>query len=205
MFDRKADVSFTHLFNAMFSSGEARQMGPTAFMVFCCIKSFTNLNRGNAFPGQKMIAELTGRSVDTVKRSIDELIDMGYIQVHRNGSHNEYQINERIAITNREGRVVEEAWFKYVPTAVNEVQRQVKEYIDRGSLGDRPVIHIDKIEVNIVNNNNYGTQITTNNVNMNGPDDSVELKNRMRDARDRNINAIYRVIGVEPPDHNVDK
>jgi predicted transcriptional regulator len=196
LLDRRADTTFTHLFNAIFSTGDAREMGETSFMVLCCIKSYASLNTGQSFPSMDTIAEKIGKSRDTVERSIKRLVEMGYVEVcGKRGRNNVYRIKERFPITNGEGKMVEAAWWDYVPTAVAEVQRQVKQYAEKGRVEGQQVIHIEKIEVNI----NYGTQIGTQvisaeNVQMNDAYDVDALKSRMINARDAEFDKIQKLI-----------
>lgn len=195
LLDRRVDTTFTHLFNAIFSTGDAREMGETAFMVLCCIKSYASLNTGQSFPSMDTVAEKIGKSRDTVERSIKKLVEMEYVQVcGKKGRNNVYKVKERFPITNRDGEMVEAVRWDYVPMAVSEVQRQVRQYVEKGRVEGQQTIHIEKIEVNI----NYGTQIETQivseNVQMNGSYDVQALRDRMQSARAAEFEKISRLI-----------
>lgn len=195
LLDRRADTTFTHLFSAMFSSGDVREMGETAFMVFCCIKAHSDIGTGLSYPSKDRIADLCGKSHDTVERAVKKLIAMERVEIcGKRGRNNVYRCRERFQIVNREGEPVENVHAGYIPRTVAEVQRQVKEYVEKGRVGDGQVIHIEKIEVNI----NYGTQIETqiiaDNVQMNGAYDAEALKERMRAARVAEFEKIAKII-----------
>lgn len=196
LLDRYADTTFIHLFNAMFSSGDALKMGETPFFVLCCIKSFASLNTGQSFPSMETIGKTIGKSRDTVVRAIGTLVEMGYVEiVGKRGRNNVYQVKERFPITNGEGEMVEAVRWGYVPMAVAEVQRQVKQYAEQGRADGRQIIHIEKIEVNI----NYGTQIgtqiiTADNVQMNGACDEEEVRRRLLNAKDAALAKMQKII-----------
>jgi len=198
LLDRRADTTFVHLFNAMFSSGDAKDMGETPFFVLCCIKSFASLNTGQSFPSMETIAKTVGKSRDTVVRSVKTLVDMGYVEIiGKRGRNNVYKIKERFPITNGEGEMVEAVRWDYVPMAVAEVQRQVRQYAEQGRTDGKQVIHIEKIEVKV--NINYGTQIETQivaaeNVQMNGAYDEEEVKRRLLNAKDAALAKMQKMI-----------
>lgn len=206
LLDKRADTTFSHLFASIYATGDAREMGDTAFMVFCCIKAHSDIGTGLSYPSKERVAELCGKSHPTVERAIKKLIEMDRVEVYgKRGRNNVYRCKERFQITDGEGRALEDVGFDYVPRAVSEVQRQVRQYIEQGRVEGQPIIHIEKIEVNI----NYGTQIeqqiVAENVQMNGKDDREALFERMNAARKAEFAKIKEIIpGVRLKDEDDD-
>lgn len=77
----RIDTSFQTVQRDLFSSGIAAQIGMNAFGVWLAIKSHADFKTGEAWPGVRRLAALTGLAVGTVSRSVKVLIDAKLLRV----------------------------------------------------------------------------------------------------------------------------
>lgn len=77
---------FTKIFR---SDIENKNFTDAEFRVYIFLKSFC-ISNNFCWPGQPLIAESLGKSVDTIKRIIKSLNDKGLIQIKKEGRHNKY-------------------------------------------------------------------------------------------------------------------
>lgn len=77
----RIDTSFQTVQRDLFSSGMAAQIGMNAFGVWLAIKSHADFKTGEAWPGLRRLAALTGLAVGTVSNAVQILIDARLLRV----------------------------------------------------------------------------------------------------------------------------
>lgn len=75
------DTSFQTLQRDLFASGLAARIGMNAFGVYLAIKSHADYQTGEAWPGMRRLAELTGLSLGAVSNSVRVLVDERLLRV----------------------------------------------------------------------------------------------------------------------------
>ncbi len=75
------DTSFETLQRDLFASGLAAEIGMNAFGVWLAIKSHADFNTGEAWPGMRRLAELTGLSLGSVVKSVRRLVDARLLRI----------------------------------------------------------------------------------------------------------------------------
>jgi hypothetical protein len=77
----RIDTSFQTVQRDLFASGMAARIGMNAFGVWLAIKSHADYNTGEAWPGMRRLAELTGLSLGAVSNSVRVLVDVHLLRV----------------------------------------------------------------------------------------------------------------------------
>lgn len=167
----KADSTWFHLFHTMFTNGDVAKLGPMAFTLYCAIKAHTSFNTGIAFPSHKRLIELTGMSESSVKRTLKELQDAGYVGTEKKGRKNYYTLREKIIIKDAHGRPSAVATWDYLPGSVQEAVADLRNVLVTGDLAGAKVVQIHHMTVNV--NSGSGTQI---NVDLSGVTDAATKK-----------------------------
>ena len=111
----KVEHSWFHVVRSMILRGTLREMGDTAWTVYCIIKAHTNFDTGNSDPGIVRIANLLGKSTDTVERALKKLIQLDIVTVEKRGKSNRYTLKESIPITTPSGEVFGSGERQYAP------------------------------------------------------------------------------------------
>jgi len=100
-FKFELDKRFVKVMTAFLHDGKEGEpstvgkMGSSAFHVLVFIRSMVG-NNSRSFPSQKFIANQTGLSKSTIKRSVEKLIEMNFVNKVQVRGHNEYQLNEKV-------------------------------------------------------------------------------------------------------------
>jgi biotin operon repressor len=151
----EVQTSWFHVFRSMVESGDMASMGPHPVAVYLAIKSCLSWGTGKAFPSQNTLAEKAGISRRTVQRSLDSLVEHGYLSVDcgkQRGVSNVYTLREKLVLRNRESQKPEAlATWDYVPGAVQAAVREVQRVALSGDFAGAKFIHIEKLTVNIEN------------------------------------------------------
>lgn len=145
----KADASWFHIFRQMFDNGDVKDMGSSAFTVYCAIKFHVNFQTGVAFPSIDRIVEFTGVSERQVKRDLATLEKKGYLTKTKVGRHNQYILREKVQVVNSAGRPVAEATWDYLPAAVKEATAELRNYVQTGEVGS--IVHIERLVIQNLN------------------------------------------------------
>lgn len=122
------DTSFTTSQRDLFTSGMAAQIGMNAFGVWLAIKSHADFNDGEAWPGIRRLAEMTGLGKSTVDRAIQTLIDAKLLRVLATGKGHKtsrYIARERLDVK-LGGRVLCTIVVDYVPAILREKLDRIK-------------------------------------------------------------------------------
>lgn len=161
--DLQADIKWFHMFKAMIHNGNAAQLGPHAAFLYVVIKSYTNFSTGDAFPRIELLAEKSGMSIIQVKRGINTLEKFGYIVKEKQGRRNNYRVREKVDIKDNSGRPVAVATWDYLPSTVEAVRTELRNFLMQGHNGE-PIqaIHIDHLNLTI-----QGLQIGSHNTQIN--------------------------------------
>lgn len=72
--------------------GVLKKIGQRGSLVLLVLTSYMN-RKSLSYPSQSRIADLTGMSVPTVRKALEDLEDIGIITTHRNQGNNVYEIN----------------------------------------------------------------------------------------------------------------
>ena len=148
----RADQHFIHVFADMFKSGDVAKMGTTTFTIYTAIKTYANLKDGSAWPTNETISKACGLSIDTVKRSTKELVEMGYLQViPRTGKSNLYTLREKVSIFDQEGAIQAIAMWDYVPGGVKATMADLRNVMMSGNFEGAKIVQIQNLHIQVNN------------------------------------------------------
>jgi DNA-binding transcriptional MocR family regulator len=148
----QAQTTWFHVFKAMIDSGDAARIGPHALALYVVIKSYTNFSTGHAFPRLELLVEKSGMSLAQVKRSIQKLVEFGYITKEKQGRRNVYRLREKIGITDEYGRPAAVATWDYLPSTVEAARAELRNFLMKGRDGEPlQYIHIERLNLTIEN------------------------------------------------------
>ena len=150
----KAETHWFHIFKEMVDSGELAKMQGSTVKVYLVIKAHTNFSTGRAFPAHETIAEKSGTSIAGVKRSIQELEEMGYITKEKKGRINHYTLREKVLLHDESGVPQAEASWDYLPAGIKVAVADIKNVIMTGDLAGAKIVHIERMNVQIINGDN---------------------------------------------------
>ena len=152
----KSNTHWFHIFQAMVEH-ELAKLGPDAFAVYCVIKSHCDLRTGLSIPSVQTIARKAGISERQVMRKIKSLEDQGYICKSRARKYNQYQLTEKIMISDSQGRHRGHAQWKYRPGEIKDAVQELKRMLlSKETEGQH--IHIEHLQI-IESQINIGFQI----------------------------------------------
>lgn len=160
--DLQAETSWFHLFRCMIESGDAREMGPSPFMVYCVIKSHTNFSTGRAFPSIQTIVDKSGLSKSSVLRALKVLGEFGYLTVEKKGRNNVYRLREKVTMNDGEGRPAAVATWDYLPTSIKAAQAELRNFLLEGKTDGLQVIQIEVLHLNVQINQGEGGNTQAN-------------------------------------------
>lgn len=141
------DTSFTTNQRDLFTSGMAAQIGMNAFGVWLAIKSHADFNDGEAWPGIRKLAEMTGLGKSTVDRTIQTLIDAKLLRVLATGKGHKttrYIARERLDVR-LGGRVLCTIVVDYVPAILREKLDRIKSALKEGKPDPQAFAEVDII------------------------------------------------------------
>lgn len=138
----RIDTSFQTLQRDLFASGLAAKIGMNAFGVWLAIKSHADYNTGQAWPGMRRLAELTGLSVGAVSNSVRALVEARLLRIDvasrgKGRRGNTYTARERMDVRLGE-RVLCTIVLDYVPANL----RSRLSKIDRALRSGRGAVEI---------------------------------------------------------------
>ena len=133
------DTSFQTLQRDLFASGLAARIGMNAFGVWLAIKSHADYNTGEAWPGMRRLAELTGLSLGAVSNSVKALVDARLLRVlkvakGRSMRGNTYIARERMDVRLGE-RVLCTIVLDYVPATMRSKLKEIDAALASGKGG----------------------------------------------------------------------
>jgi hypothetical protein len=141
MMQGQIDTSFQTLQRDLFASGLAARIGMNAFGVWLAIKSHADYNTGEAWPGMRRLAELTGISLGSVSNCVRVLVEARLLRVlhvakgkSRRGST--YVARERMDVRLGD-RVLCTIVLDYVPARLRSQLKDIDTSLKTGkSVGD---------------------------------------------------------------------
>lgn len=145
----KVETTWFHLFKTMIDSGDAGEMGGTAFLVYAVVKSHTNIATGQSFPSIETIAKKAKISERQVMRELQTLEKMGYLTKERLGRNNRYTLREKVEIHDGVGRPTAVATWDYLPATVQAAVADLKNVVMKGDLSGAKIVHIENLHVEI--------------------------------------------------------
>lgn len=145
----RAETTWFHVFRSMFSSGDAAKMGPHAVVVYLVIKAHANFRTGFASPSIDLISTMSGVSRSQVIRALETLEREGYIERTLAGRSNKYVLREKVLIRDRSGQQSAVASWNYLPGSLHTTIDHVKTATRSGDLASSPVVHIERLQVNV--------------------------------------------------------
>jgi hypothetical protein len=130
------DTSFQTLQRDLFASGLAARIGMNAFGVWLAIKSHADFNTGQAWPGMRRLAELTGLSLGAVSNSVRALVEAHLLRVvaeakGKSRRGNTYVARERMDVRLGE-RVLCTIVLDYVPAKLRAQLRDIDHALKTG-------------------------------------------------------------------------
>ena len=109
----------------MFASGLAAEIGVNAYAVWNAIKSHSDFNTGDSWPGIRRLMTLTGLSTDPVQAAIKRLVEFHLLRIRKVGQKNHYVARERMDV--RVGqRVICTVVIDYIPSQMRERLEKLK-------------------------------------------------------------------------------
>lgn len=163
--DIAVNTTWYIILRGMILNGIIAEIGEGAFAVYNVIKAHTDLGSGRSFPSRKTIAELIGKSEDTVDRYLQTLYQHKLLNCDKSGRHNIYTINEKIPMLNsNNGELVATAGAVYNPRLFQGILDDIQQFAKSGIKpeGFNGDIHV---HINVVNARdnvtiNYGVSDT---------------------------------------------
>ena len=132
--DGKIDSTFGTFQRDMFESGLAAEIGANGFMTWTAIKTHADFNTGQAWPSLRRLAEITGLSVNTVQKAINNLEGAHLLRIVKAGNQRtstRYIARERLDI--RLGkRLLCRIVIDYVPALIRQQLNKIKETLSTG-------------------------------------------------------------------------
>jgi hypothetical protein len=135
--EARIDASFQTLQRDLFASGLAADIGMHAFGVWLAIKTHADYNTGEAWPGMRRLAKLTGLSVGSVQKGVHRLVEARLLRVLKEakGSNsrrgNTYIACERLDV--RLGtRVLCTIVLDYVPATLRSRIEDIEDAMRKG-------------------------------------------------------------------------
>lgn len=175
----RVDSLWVHICRYLFDHGKVREMGFTAWAVYCAIKVHANLDTGRASPSQEHLGELLGVTAETISQATKVLVRMKLLEERKVGRHKEYRLIERAPITTQDGQVLATGEFRYAPMGFAKRLEELKRL---ATAGLPPGSHITvNFNVNFVSQGDHST-VTINQVSSPEftPDKLRELAQRLR-------------------------
>nr|WP_246185825.1 helix-turn-helix domain-containing protein [Pandoraea iniqua] len=124
-------------------------MGPHAVVVYLVIKAHANFRTGFASPSIDLISTMSGVSRSQVIRALETLEREGYIERTLAGRSNKYVLREKVLIRDRSGQQSAIASWNYLPGSLHTTIDHVKTAMRSGDLASSPVVHIERLQVNV--------------------------------------------------------
>lgn len=143
----KIDTTFIAAQRDLFTSGMAAQIGMNAYGVWHAIKYHADYADGEAWPGMRRLADLTGLSLGSVQKSIESLIESRLLRVLEEGKGKRsarYIARERMDIRIGE-RVICTIVVDYVPLVIQEKLKEIKAAIESGKSNPDAFADVDII------------------------------------------------------------
>lgn len=138
MMQGKIDTSFETLQRDLFASGLVAEIGVNAFAVWLAIKSHSDYNTGESWPGMRRLAELTGLALSTVAKCVPRLVDARLLRIARPGKRsrrgNTYVARERMDVRLGD-RVLCRIILDYVPATLRLRLDGIDEAVRKGKVG----------------------------------------------------------------------
>lgn len=159
----KADMSFFSVFRELIDNGTLAEVGVYSWAVYTVIKSYSGYNTGESFPSVQTIAAKSGISEIQVKRSLKQLEEKGLLTKRKEGRHNVYSLNETLTISDQNHQAVATASFSYVPSKIKDSLAELRDVLLAGDLQGTKTIHIEHLQLNIINNTANGQSTIINN------------------------------------------
>lgn len=186
----------------MFESGDCAEMGGSCFLLWCCLRTFSDFNTGIAYPSIDTLSKLVDQSSRSTSTQLNKLEDLGYIQRYRKSGKNYYRVIDKYQIeemqTGNEETSVE---VPYVPQRFTKGLSALKQFREN----EISPIELEKMGIKVsmpqVIINNYYVQgdnntISTNQVVINKQDspaqDNEEVLRQLIAQRDGASNSMER-------------
>lgn len=126
------DTSFQTMQRDLFNSGMAAHIGMNAFGVWLAIKNHADYSTGEAWPGMRRLAALTGLAVGSVQKAVGALVDAKLLRVDKEKRKgNTYVARERMDIK-LGTRVLCTIVLDYVPHGLKKRLNEIEEAIKTG-------------------------------------------------------------------------
>lgn len=121
------DITYQTHQRDMFTSGLAARIGTNAFGVWCAIKSHSDFQTGECWPGVRRLMQMTGLASATTQKAIRTLLENHLLRVTRSrGQARVYIARERLDV--RVGsRIVCTIVMDYVPSGMRERLKMLKD------------------------------------------------------------------------------
>lgn len=130
------DTRYLTLQQDIFDSGLARKVGMNALVIWLAIKSHSDFNTGECWPGIRHLMDVTGLASATVQKSIKMLLEENMLRVVDGGKGKRttrYIPREKLVVY--VGKIVLcTIVVDYIPAQIPETLTKLKASIDSGDL-----------------------------------------------------------------------
>ena len=173
-----ADYGWFHVMRPRLMAGMIAEIGESAWAVYTVIKAHANHHTGRSDPSQERIAQLIGRTPETVRQAVKKLVAAGLVTRAKRGRHNEYQLMEEAPLQDRlSGASVGSADFPYVPAEFAEQIKALKNFLAEG-IPPQSGLTLN-LTVNLIQQRDGGT-VNVQNINVGPGTSSADMRELAR-------------------------
>ena len=187
---------------AMFESGECAEMGGSCFLLWVCLKTYSDWDTGVAYPSIKTLSEKLGQSTKSTTNQIKRLEEMGYVRKHKAQGKNLYRVIDKFKVEEvTTGNTETEIENTYVPRQFPKTMANLKKMRNNEITPQQlEELGIKMTMPQVIVNNFFvsgdGNQITTNQViiqNQDSPQENTEeVLRKLVAQRDNATNTMER-------------
>ena len=183
-----------HVVRGMILRGQIKEMGMTAWAVYCVLKAHTDLNTGRVDVTIEAIGEYLGVKHDTIQRAIKRLAELELITVEKGlrGQRNKYLVNERLPMISRDGQMFGYGERPYVGRHFESFVKELERFARSGNMpADKNItINVTFNVQNITQGDNSQLSLNITNINSLGDlahevsPEQAELISRLKKLKD---------------------
>ena len=196
------NLRYVHLLKQMFDSGDCATMGGSCFLLWCCLKTYSDWNTGVAYPSIATLSEKLEQSPKSTGLQLKKLEAMGYIEKHKTQGKNYYRVIDKFKVEElTTGETETEIERPYVPEQFAKGMANLKKMRNNEitpqqleGLGFK--VSMPQVIVNNFYVSGSGNQITTNQVIIQKQEseqaNTEEVLRKLIEQRDTATNVIER-------------
>lgn len=132
----KVDKTFVRLMNAVIDKELLAEMRPAGLACLLVVKRYVPYDGISSWPSHNLIAKKTGLTRQTVKKTLQKLIDLGWLRATKRGRGWEYNITEKFYAISQEPEVRPDGWLEttYGPLEIQKKSRAIASFERTGEV-----------------------------------------------------------------------